>query len=243
MEEDVSKPKKTREEMDAFIDQYLEFSGGDIGMIKVLEKEASSRAWSAKNADKPPENKRYIRQEELSWTCYYLLEGHSYEESLRLAAEAVLGQHTELQEACQTDHKREFLNNMYDTATEENSSAFRKMKDQGYLKKSDYKGKTRPRTGLKNIERAVSHKDHHENLQQQVDTLKAQVEHNEAVSTIVGVEVEDINTLLGLGLTEEEKIAILLQHGYKSALICDIIGCNKFKVSRIKRKLKENQND
>lgn len=237
-----SKPKKTREEMESFIEQFLEFSGGDIGMIKVIEKEVSNRAYCTRG-ESTGDKKRYIKQNELSLTCYYLLSGHSYDEALRLAAEDVETQHNELQEACKTDHKREYLNNMYDKATEDNHTSFRAMKDQGYLKKADYKGKTRPRTGLKNIERAVSHKQQVDTLCEQVGELETQMMATQGSSLITRTEVEDINSLLGLGLTEEEKIIILLQHNYKPSMICDIVGCNKFKVSRIKRRLKGETNE
>lgn len=232
----MSGNRKTREEIEAIVESIIDFTGGDIALTKVIEKEVSNRVLSTKKEG--GDKKRYIRQEELNWTCYYLLEGFTYEESLLKAAEDVRQEHEELQKACSTEHKLEYLNNMYDSATEENSTGFRKIKESGYLKKSDYKGKTRPRTGLKNIERAVSHKEHHEFLQKEVDMLKTQVEQTQASSLIISTEVEDINSLLGLGLTEEEKIRILLQHNYKPSVICNIVGCNKFKVSRTKRKLK-----
>lgn len=211
------------------IEILLKEADGDIAKVKIIEKEVTNRILSSRKTDSEWKDKRYIKQHELSLTCQYLLEGMPYEDALEKAAKQVLVEHSELREACTTSHHIGYLDNMYDTATDDNKTEFRKMRDDGYLAKNDYKGKSRPKTGLKKIERAVTHKDKHDLLQRELDTLKAS-------SAITNTEVKDINSHLGLGLTEEEKITILLEQGYKPSMICEVVGCNKYKVSRVKKK-------
>lgn len=232
-----TKTRKSREEISTFADLYLEFTGGDIGLIKVLEREVSARAYSDR-ASKEKEKRRYVRQQELNEICEHILYGESFVDAIHKVAEKLEVSCAELHTACNTNHKVEFLNNMYDSATEDNYTKFRILKDEGYLKKSDYKGRVRPRTGLKNIERAVALKDKVDNLVSRVNELEHEQSKTNANMTIVKCEVDDISTLLKLGMSDEEKIGLLLNNGYTTNTIMEIVGCNKHKVSRVRKKLR-----
>lgn len=218
----------------------LDAVGDDVKLAYHVNKQILSDIRAANMKPRSEEDiLRYIRQEELNWICYYLLQGSEYDVALEQATEAVQGSLEEIHEACGTVHKIEYLNNMLDRATRENQAEFRKLRETKYLKQSDYKGKTRPRTGLKNIERAVQHKAHHESLQAQVDTLTAQLQKTDAGLTLKNVEVADIQKHLGIELTTEQKVSILLTNGYNTDVICESVGCSKSTVSRVRNKMRK----
>lgn len=234
----VMTDKKTAAEIEQFVANQAEFVGDNIALLSVIQKMTLGRIIAAKREAADWVDKRYIKQEELTWTCYYLLEGYSYEEALVKASETAMSEHTELQEACSTSHNRQYLDNMYDTATDDNAVAFRKMRDTGYLTKNDYKGKTRPSTGLKKIERAVQHSTHHSALQSEIEHLSSQLAKTDANMAIKDVEITDIQKYLGIELTTEQKVAILLNNGFETEVICETIGCSKSTVSRVRTKMR-----
>lgn len=234
------KQKKNKQEIDSFIDLYLDFTGGDVGLIKVLEKEVSARAYR-ENLNSNKQDVRFIKQNELNEICGHLLCGEPFDTAISITAEELNVSCSELHQACKTNHKREFLNNMYDKATEEHYSEFREMRDGGYLKKSDYKGKIRPRTGLKNIERAVKYKSRIDDLETKVEQLENELTITNARGTVVESKVDHISTVLQTRLSDDDKIAALLESNYPTATIMKIIGCNKHKVSRVRLKLQKQQ--
>lgn len=217
-----------------FKNKIVEEIGDDVNLAYAIARDIVSKVRKRSKPTTEDEKKRYIKQEELTRTCFYLLEGYNYDDALKMAAEEVESNLSDIQIACNEVHKVEYLNNMYDRATSSNISGFRKMKESGYLTKAEYKGKVRPKTGLKKIERAVNHKNHHESLQKQVDMLQNKLDMTGALSCVTANEVNDIQKYLGLGFTLEEKIDTLLRNGYKPKMICDLLGCSKFKVSRVK---------
>lgn len=232
------KQKKSKQEIDSFIDLYLDFTGGDVRLIKVLENEVSALAYR-ENTSSNKQDVRFIKQNELNEICKHLLSGEPFDAAISIAAKELEVSCSVLHQACKTNHKREFLNNMYDKATEEHYTEFREMRDGGYLKKSDYKGKIRPRTGLKNIERAVKYKNRIDDLEAKVQQLEDELNITKAKVTVVASEVDDISAILQTGLSDEDKISILLQNNYPTSTIINIVGCDKHKVSRVRVKLKK----
>jgi len=226
----------TEEQIEQFI---LEQTQGDRGKLEVFFNQMRKN-WNKVNISSDPEQqKRYIRQEELTWLCKFLLDGATFDEALQLASEQVLVEIQELISACSEQHKIEYLNNMYRKATEEYKQAFRKLREGGYLTQADYKGKSRPKTGLKVVERAVKHQNHHESLQNEIDSLKNSVELTDAVLTVTDASVQDIQSVLGIDLTLDQKIAILLSKGKSPAVICEVLDCSRGTVSKVKKKMEE----
>lgn len=219
-----------KEDMDNAVDGLLSVVDGDRGRLEVLAKMARSKLYSTK---KEGGSVRYITEEELVWMCYYILTGLDYNDALKEVSKDPKA----LKSVCERPHKPSILNKLYDAATETYKTEFDVLKKQGLLYKSNYKGKSRPSSGLKVIQKAVRNQQERYYLEEELSKVSDKLEEVEAKALLNSANIENIQDILNIELTDSQKVSILLKNGKSNKFIADILSISTSKVSKIKNQL------
>ena len=178
--------------------EVLEFTEGDDSLFYSFTKSLSTERNKAKKELNTLKDVRYIKQNELQYLVLCVLHGDTSKEAVESLVSNTITNEEEITLALNTQHNLAILNSAYEGVYLDNKVAFEKLRRMKFLYKRDYKGHTRPITGIKNIERMISYmrKQKSVNLE------------NERLKDALSRAVEDM-----VDLTNKGKIALLLAQG------------------------------
>lgn len=213
-----------------------EVTGGDTKKVAVFARYLMQSSYTNSSSEREP--RRYLKQHELTALLTCIISGDSYQDALVKVSEEVLEQVEVLVESCKEPHNLSILKRMYKIAEEDVQPELSELLSGGFITKSDYNTKVRPRTGLKRIEKAVAHKIKHDNQDAKIIELEQEISKLGATSAMVNQEVDGINQLIGRNsLTTKQKVLLLLDEGFSTKTICDSVGCSESTVSRVRTEM------
>lgn len=211
---------------DDVINQILKLTEGDIKKAFVVCKNIISSSRSNAHSTNAP--KRFITAKELEVILGYILDGECYHKSIQKASIVLNETYITIDEVCNTIHNKSILNKTFRIAEKPLRRKIENLIRGGYIEKSDYRSKVKPKTSLNRILKAVK-------LRNTYEKACANYRKDENNSKINEKTLDRVSN--------SAKIRQLLSQGFSRKHIITTIGCSTQQISNEIRRMRKHDNE